>query len=152
MWRCLKTADLYLYLNALTSSGDVSIAWIWKQLWRLIHPFRDITVKKLKISHPNAGLKWFASRNIVRGEVLRYYFYSPVYANLTKQRHKTKKYWKGVMQVTAKIFRKWPNGLPERVMDKDANEHKIWIDPASSSTMRYIYDARCVPEDTTSET
>lgn len=52
--------------------------------------------------------------------------YGPLlYANLTKEGHKTKTYGEAVMQMTAETIRMWTNERPEKVMRDDGTEHKV---------------------------
>lgn len=39
------------------------------------------------------------------------------------------------MQQTAKTFQKWPNELAEKITEKDRNDRKVWIVPATFYTM-----------------
>lgn len=56
-----------------------------------------IKIKKSKISCRGDRLSLFASRTLEKREVDGYYYGSLCYANLVKERQRTKKYEKGVI-------------------------------------------------------
>lgn len=62
-----------------------------------------ISMEKSTMLHPDAGLGLFASRELIEGEVIGYYYGSVVNSNLTKERQTKKAYWKRIMQVTLKM-------------------------------------------------
>lgn len=75
-------------------------------------------MEKSPISHPNDGVCFFASQKNGKSEVVWYYTGSVVYANLTKKRHETNTYGERVKLVSADLFRKWANKLPQKITDK----------------------------------
>lgn len=105
-------------------------------------------VNNSRITHPDAGLSFFASRKITKREVLGYYYGSLVYANLTQERYKTKMFGHGVRKVTANTFWRPANILPEKVVRKDGVEHKVWTVPAPLCAMLYNEGVRYLPGDT----
>lgn len=50
-------------------------------------------------------------------------------------------YWKGVLQETVEIFRKWVNELSGKVLKKDVVEHWVWVVPVPYCAVRYINNA-----------
>lgn len=56
------------------------------------------------------------------------------------------------MHMSARPFWSWSNELPEKVMDKDKIEHKLWKVPVSPSAMDNINNARYFPVDSTLKT
>lgn len=78
---------------------------------------QGLTVKKSTIPHLRSGLGVFACRAIGKEEMVGHYYGSLVYSDLIKDRHKTKTYGEGMLQVTADIFKTWANELAEKRTD-----------------------------------
>lgn len=82
------------------------------------------------------------------GEVVGCYSGFLVYADLTRENCKTKTYWEGLMQATAKTFRRCAIHLVEKVTGKHAIEQNFWILP-TLFFMQFVNNARYFPEETT---
>lgn len=70
---------------------------------------QGITVPKPTIPHPDASLGLFSFKRIGNCKVVVYYYSSVVYAALIIDRQNINNNGKGVVQVTARKFRKWAN-------------------------------------------
>lgn len=113
---------------------------------------QGVTAKKWTIPHPESGLWLFAAHTNWRRKVVGYYFVSPVYANLNKEQHKTKKFGKGVKQVDAETFQKLALELPEMVTEKNGTERKVCVVLAAFCAIRNFKDFKYLPAGTTLET
>lgn len=80
---------------------------------------QNITEKKSRGPHSDAGLGLFASRTIVRGRTAEFYYVSLVNSNLTKEQQITKKDRKGVMYITAETIRELAKELAETITHND---------------------------------
>lgn len=67
---------------------------------------QEMTVNMSRIPNPDAGLGMFAFNTTGKDMVVEYYYGSLDFASLTQERHTTKTYRVGVVQVTVEIFRK----------------------------------------------
>lgn len=67
-------------------------------------PAQGSMVRKSAIVYSDPGFGLFASRQIGKGEVVRYIYDSLVDSSLTKQWKKTKNYGEGMMPMTAKTL------------------------------------------------
>lgn len=112
---------------------------------------RRITVRKLRIPHPDDEISLSSSKTVEKGEVVGYYYGSPVYFNLNKERRKTKTYEEVLMQVSTETFRKYANEVQEKKVDKDGIDRRVSVVPAPFRAMRDSNDATYVPAGTTQQ-
>lgn len=72
-------------------------------------------------------LPLFSTQLFLMTEVVRYCYDSLLYANLARERGKKKFYKRTVTMVTAGNIWKCKNDLPGKAMEKEEDEHNIWI-------------------------
>lgn len=108
----------------------------------------EMSMKKSTIQHQKAGLRVFAERHIIKNQIVRYYYGSLIYSDLTPGQHTAKWYGEGMMAVTVEAFCTWANRIPEMVTDRERKEHPVWIVAAQFCLMRYVNDERYFPGDT----
>lgn len=110
-----------------------------------------IVLKKLAIPHPDTGLALFPVRQLGRAKSPNTTIALWSMQNLTTERCKRNIYEEGVMKVTTETFRKLRKELPVSVVSKDEIEYSVWTVPAPLCAVRYINDARYLPEEITLE-
>lgn len=110
-----------------------------------------INMEKPYIPYTDSSQRLAAALTIGKEEVLWYYYGSLLCADRPKERRKKKTHGDGAKQVTAKTFQKRASELCARVTDKEHIEHNDRIVPEPFRIMRYSYDCRYFPEDTTLE-
>lgn len=85
------------------------------------------------------------------GEGVGYYYWQLVYSDLCEQRQLNETYEERVMAIPVEQLSKRASGFPDKRLHGGCVERTAWTVKAPSSCMRFVDDAKYLPEDRTPE-